>query len=63
MLRQYQGFLLLNGILRYKKRIWLASDAEVQKQLLEACHSSAVGGTQECQSLIEELSNYLLGRD
>jgi hypothetical protein len=57
------GFSLLNGILRYKNKIWVASDAEMQKQLLEAYHSSAVWGTQECNSLIEELSNYLLGRD
>jgi hypothetical protein len=37
------GFSLANGILRYKNIIWVGFDGEVQKQLLEACHSSAVG--------------------
>jgi hypothetical protein len=33
-----------NGVLRYKSRIWVGSDKELQNRLINACHSSVVGG-------------------
>jgi hypothetical protein len=32
------------GILKYKSRIWIGEDQELRNKLLEACHSSAMGG-------------------
>jgi hypothetical protein len=34
----------VNGVLRYKSRIWIGSDVDLQNKLINACHSSAVGG-------------------
>jgi hypothetical protein len=33
-----------NGVLRYKLRIWVGSDMELQNRMISACHSSAIGG-------------------
>jgi hypothetical protein len=38
------GFSLVNGLLRYKNRIWVGCDIELQQQLLKAFHSSPVVG-------------------
>lgn len=37
-------FSLQNGILRYKGRIWVGTDKALQQQLIQAFHSSPVGG-------------------
>lgn len=37
-------FTLSDGILRYKSCIWVGSNTELQHQLIQACHTSAVGG-------------------
>lgn len=37
-------FTLQSGILRYKGRIWIGSNVTLQSKLLQACHSSAIGG-------------------
>jgi hypothetical protein len=37
-------FTLYEGILRYKKRIWIGNNVDLQTQLLEALHCSAVSG-------------------
>lgn len=37
-------FSLVDGVLRYKNRIWIGDNSILQKQLLTACHSSALGG-------------------
>lgn len=37
-------FSLLNGVIRYKGRIWLAHDTQLQSRVLEALHSSPMGG-------------------
>lgn len=37
-------FSLLNGIIRYKRRIWLAHDPRLQSLVLSALHSSPLGG-------------------
>lgn len=38
------GFLLHNGLLRYKRRIWVGSDDKLQHKIMSALHASAVGG-------------------
>lgn len=38
------GFHLQDGILRYNNRIWIGSNAQLQLKLIQACHSSALGG-------------------
>jgi hypothetical protein len=38
------GFSLVNGLLRYKGRLWVRDYVELQNILLLAFHSSAVGG-------------------
>lgn len=37
-------FSLVNGVIRYKRRIWLAHDPKLQSLVLEALHSSPLGG-------------------
>lgn len=37
-------FTMHNGLLRYKTRIWIGNNPELQQKLLEACHASALGG-------------------
>lgn len=37
-------FSLLNGTIRYKQRIWLAHNSNLQLQILEAMHSIPLGG-------------------
>jgi hypothetical protein len=38
------GFQLQDGILRYNNRICIGSNAQLQLKLIQACHSSALGG-------------------
>jgi hypothetical protein len=37
-------FSLSQGVLRYKNRIWIGTNASLQAKLLQACHSTALGG-------------------
>jgi hypothetical protein len=37
-------FSLSQGILRYKNRIWIGANDSLQAKLLQACHSTALGG-------------------
>jgi len=37
-------FTLRDGVLRYQNRIWIGANPELQQKILEACHSSALGG-------------------
>jgi hypothetical protein len=32
------------GLLRYKSRVWVGCDQDLQQKLITSCHSSAVGG-------------------
>jgi hypothetical protein len=38
------GFTLQNGLLRYRNRVWIGSNTALQQKILQACHSSALGG-------------------
>jgi len=37
-------FTLQNGLLRYKNRIWLCTNKDLQLKIIQACHDSPVGG-------------------
>lgn len=37
-------FQLKDGLLRYQGRLWVGNNADVQLQIMQALHSSAVGG-------------------
>ena len=39
-----RGFSLSNGVIRYKGRIWIGSNSLAQQHVLQALHSSGVGG-------------------
>ena len=38
------NFTLQNGLLRYKDRIWHGNNKKLQAQVIQALHTSAVGG-------------------
>jgi hypothetical protein len=38
------NYSLSQGLLRYKNRVWVGGDVELQQKLISACHSSALGG-------------------
>jgi hypothetical protein len=38
------GYSLVNGLLKYKNRIWVGNNVKLQLQLLHTCHASAIGG-------------------
>jgi hypothetical protein len=38
------NFTLMDGVLRYKKRIWLGHNTVLHQQVLQAVHASAMGG-------------------
>jgi hypothetical protein len=42
-------FTLVSGLLRYKGRIWIGNNPDLQKKLPIACHSSALGAIQAFQ--------------
>jgi hypothetical protein len=37
-------FTLSNGVIHYKSRIWVASSPDLQTKIIQALHSSAIGG-------------------
>lgn len=41
---KYPNYTLVNGILRYKGRIWIGVHSELQHKILMALHSSVIGG-------------------
>jgi hypothetical protein len=47
-------FTLTEEILRYKKRLWIGANVELQNQLLQALHCSIVGGRSGSLLPIEE---------
>lgn len=38
------NFTLCGGLLRYKERIWIGTNIPLQMKLLNACHSTSLGG-------------------
>lgn len=40
----YKGYSLVDGVIRYRGRVWLGSNQLAQKHVMQAMHNSAVGG-------------------
>lgn len=38
------GYSLVNGVIRYKDRIWIGTNQLAQRHILQALHDSAIGG-------------------
>jgi hypothetical protein len=51
-------YTLVNGVLRFKNRIWLGKDKHLQLQLLTAFHSSALGGHSGIPATYNKLKQY-----
>jgi len=54
-------FSFQDGLLRFKGNIWLGNNSSMQQAVVQALHSSAVGGTLAFLSLIIASNNCLLG--
>ena len=39
-----EGYTLEQGLLKYKSKVWIASNSALQTKLIAAMHSSAIGG-------------------
>ena len=37
-------YTMRDGLLRYKQRVWVGQDLDLQQKIISAMHSSAVGG-------------------
>jgi hypothetical protein len=48
-----QHFSMHQGLLRYKSKIWVGCDVQLQQKLISACHASALGVTLASQPLFE----------
>lgn len=55
------NFQLQQGILKYKGRIWLGTNAALQNRIIWTFHDSPVGGHSGFLSLTSVLKRYLLG--
>lgn len=46
------AFTLQDGILKHKGRVWLGNNILAQQHVIQAMHSSAVGGSLRCPGFI-----------
>ena len=44
-------FTFLNGLLRYKSRLWVGANTDIQRQLISELHSNPMGGILVSRSL------------
>jgi hypothetical protein len=51
-------FTLVNGVLRFKNRIWVGNDPSLQKQLLAEMHNSPLGGHSGVPVTYSRLKHY-----
>jgi len=49
------GFLLDKGLIKYKGRIWVGANSALQTKLINAFHSSAIGGHSGSQATYQRL--------
>jgi len=52
------NFSLKSGILRHKNRVWLGHDSNLQRQIIEAMHSLAMGGHSSVPVTYSRLKQY-----
>jgi hypothetical protein len=51
-------YTLVNGVIRFKNRIWLGADKGLQLQILVAFHSRALGGHSGIPATYNKLKQY-----
>jgi hypothetical protein len=39
-----KGFMLTNGVIRYKGRVWVGNNTLAQQHIMQALHDSGIGG-------------------
>lgn len=55
------NFTLKDGLLRYKNRVWLGHNTELQNKVLNALHSAAIGGHSGFPVTYRRVKQLLLG--
>jgi hypothetical protein len=56
-------YTLVNGVIRFKNRIWLGKDKDLQLQLLTAFYSSALGGHSGIPATYNKIKRYFFWSD
>ena len=51
------NYTLTNGIIRFKGKIWLGSNAELHSKVFAALHSSALGGHSGAPATLQRISS------
>jgi hypothetical protein len=51
----YLGYSLVDGVIRYKNKIWIGSNSALQTKLIASFHSSALGGHSSIQPTYQRL--------
>jgi hypothetical protein len=54
------GFSLVDSLIRYKSRIWLGHNKLVQQHVLQALHSSGIGGHSGIQGTYQRVKSLLV---
>jgi hypothetical protein len=52
-----KGFALVEGLIRYKSHIWLGHNRLAQQHVLQALHSSSIGGHSGIQSTYQHVKS------
>jgi hypothetical protein len=50
-----EGFILSDGVIRYKNKIWVGPNSALQTKLINAFHASALGGHSGIQATHQRL--------
>jgi len=53
-------YSLVQGVIRYKGRIWLGSSKAIQQQVLQAFHASPLGGHSGAPATYSRLKRFFL---
>lgn len=51
------GFQLVNGIIKYKGRVWVGSNSLAQQHILQALHNSGIGGHSRFQATYHRIKS------
>ena len=57
-----QGYSLDRGLIRHHGKVWIAKNAALQTKIIDACHSSALGGHSGIAATYHRLKGTLLGK-
>jgi hypothetical protein len=51
-----EGYSLSQGLIRYKKKIWIATNSALQTKIISAFHASAIGGHSRIQATLQRVN-------